>query len=122
MVYANTGNNILAEKNINEAISILEKSEDYYPICVYLISMCDIYSEKGDNPAALNYALRSLELAKKYGLKEQISDADLKLSQLYETAGNEVESFKYYKDHIAYRDSVNNIKAVQKMADLRTGL
>jgi len=120
MVYANTGNNILAEKNINEAISILEKSEDYYPICVYLISMCDIYSEKGDNPAALNYALRSLELAKKYGLKEQISDADLKLSQLYETAGNEVESFKYYKDHIAYRDSVNNIKDVQKMADLRT--
>lgn len=120
MVYANTGNNILAEKNINEAIRILEKSEDYYPICVYLISMCDIYSEKGDNAAALNYALRSLELAKKYGLKEQISDADLKLSQLYETAGTEVESFKYYKEHIAYRDSVNNIKAVQKMADLRT--
>jgi adenylate cyclase len=120
MVYANTGNNILAEKNINEAISILEKSEDYYPICVYLVSMCDIYSEKGDKQAALNYALRSLELAKKYGLKEQISDADLKLSQLYETAGTDVESFKYYKEHISYRDSVNNIKAVQKMADLRT--
>ena len=54
------------------------------------------------------------------GLKEQISDANLKLSQLYERAGKAGESFKYFKGHIAYRDSLNNIKSVQKMADLRT--
>ena len=30
------------------------------------------------------------------------------------------EAYKYYKNHIAYRDSLNNIKLVQKMADLRT--
>jgi hypothetical protein len=46
MVYANIGENELAEKNINEAIIILEQSEDYYPICVYLISMSGIYQEK----------------------------------------------------------------------------
>jgi len=120
MVYANTGQPTLAEKNINEAIIILEKSEDYYPICVYLISMCDIYLQKGDQQTAMNYAKRSLQLAEKYGLKEQISDANLKLSELYEKAGNTGESFKYYKNYIAYRDSVNNIKSVQKMADLRT--
>ncbi len=120
MVYANTGQPTLAEKNINEAIAILEQSQDYYPICVYLISMCDIYLQKGDQPTAMNYAKRSLQLAEKYGLKEQISDANLKLSELYEKAGNTGESFKYYKNYIAYRDSVNNIKSVQKMADLRT--
>ena len=120
MVYANIGENELAEKNINEAINILQQSEDYYPICVYLISMSDIYQEKGDNKAALNYALRSLLLAQQYGLKEQISDANLKLSQLYEAAGKANESLKYYKNYIAYRDSVNDIKSVQKMADLRT--
>ena len=60
MVYANLGEEQLAEKNINEAIRILEESEDYYPICVYLISMADIYEERGDKNAALNYALRSL--------------------------------------------------------------
>jgi tetratricopeptide (TPR) repeat protein len=53
MVHANTGENNLAEKNINEAIRILEEAEDYYPICVYLISMCDIYLEKGDNKTAM---------------------------------------------------------------------
>jgi class 3 adenylate cyclase len=120
MVYANTGENYLAEKNINEAIRILEELEDYYPICVYLISMCDIYLDKGDDRTAMSYAQRSLQLAQQYGLKEQISDANLKLSELYEKAGNPVESFKYYKNHITYRDSVNNIKSVQKMADLRT--
>lgn len=120
MVHANTGENNLAEKNINEAIRILEDAEDYYPICVYLISMSDIYSQKGDEPTALNYALRSLKLAEQYTLKDQISDANLKLSELYEKAGNMNESFKYYKNHIAYRDSVNDIKSVQKMADLRT--
>jgi len=120
MVYANIGKNNLAEKNINEAIEILEKSENYYPICVYLISMADIYLEKGDDSAALNYSLKSLKLAQQYGLKEQIADADLKLSQLYEKDGKLSESLQYYKNFIAYRDSVNNIKSVQKMADLRT--
>lgn len=120
MVYANTGKPDLAEKNINEAIRILDKLEDYYPICVYLISMSGIYSGKGNDAAALSYALRSLQLAQKYGLKEQIADANLKLSQLYEKDGNTSESLKYYKSYVTYRDSVNNINSVQKMADLRT--
>ncbi len=120
MVYANTGKNNLAEKNINEAIRILEEAGDYYPICVYLISMCDIYLQKGDEPTALNYAKRSLKLAEQYSLKEQISDANRKLSELHERTGNLGESLKYYKNYIAYRDSVSNIKSVQNMADLRT--
>ena len=120
MVYANIGQNDLAEKNINEAIQILEAAEDYYPICVYLISMCDIYLEKGDESEALNYAMRSLTLALQYGLKEQISDANRKLAELYERSGDMVESYKYYKNYITYRDSVNNIRTVQNIADLRT--
>ena len=120
MVYANTGDNYLAEKNINEAISILTLSEDYYPICVYLVSMADIYQEKNDYKTAMAYTQRSLALAKQYGLKEQIANASLKISALYEQAGNSALSLKFYKDHIAFRDSFNNIQSVQKMADLRT--
>lgn len=120
MVYANIGQSNFAENNINEAILILEELENYYPICTYLISMSDIYFSKGDEATSLNYALRSLRLAQTHGLKEQISDANLKLSELYENAGNVGESFRYFKAHIAYRDSINNLKSVQKMADLRT--
>jgi class 3 adenylate cyclase len=120
MVYANIGKNELAEVNINEAIGILEESGDYYPISVYLMAMSDIYVEKGDQSAALNYAKRSLELGEKYRLKDQIADGNLKLSELYEKAGNAAKSLKHYKDHVAYRDSVSNIKTVQSIADQRT--
>ncbi len=120
MVYANQGKNSLAEKNIIEAVRILEEAEDYYPISVYLLSMSDIYLKKGDQEKALDYAQRSLQLGEKYRLKEQISDANFKLSELYEKAGNSAESLKHYKDFIVYRDSLNNIKTVQSMADIRT--
>ncbi len=120
MIYAEQGYDDIAENNINEAIKILEELEDYYPISVYLTYMSDIYLRKNDYTMALNYAQRSLELAQKYDLKEQISDANLKLAQLYEQQGDQVTSYKYYKDHISYRDSVNNIETVQQMADLRT--
>jgi signal transduction histidine kinase len=120
MVYANTGKDDLAEKYMNEAIRILGEAQDYYPICVYLISMSEVYSKKGDNKTALNYALRSLHLAEQHQLNKEISDASLRVSHLYDSAGNTKEAFDNYKKHIVYRDSVNNLQTVQKMADERT--
>ncbi len=120
MVYAAQGKDDLASRNMNEAISILQQQEDYYPICVYLVSISDIYTKKGDVKKAMDYALQSLALAKKYGLKEQISDANHKVSELYEKQGNLSESYQYYKNYIVYRDSVVDLKTVQKMADMRT--
>ena len=120
MVYANTGKNELAEQNINQAIGILEKSEDYYPISVYLMAMADIYIEKEEHETAIRYTKRSLGLAEQYGLKEQLGDANEKLASLYETIGNMELSYKHYKDHIAYRDSLLDIEKVQQLADIRT--
>ncbi|MGB5372107.1 MAG: adenylate/guanylate cyclase domain-containing protein [Flavobacteriaceae bacterium] len=120
MVYAGQGQIDLAEKNIDEAIQILIAHGDYYPISVYLQSMADIFLEKGDRPTALNYAKRSLALATQYGLKEQISTANLKLSELYEAMGLTTESLMHYKEYIAARDTLNNISRVQTLADMRT--
>lgn len=120
MVYAKQGKDELAKENISKAIKILEELKDYYAISDYLTYMSDIYLKQNDWNSSLGYAKRSLELAKKYGLKEQLGASNLKLSQLYEKAGNQSESLKYFKNHIAYRDSVTNLKSVQQMADLRT--
>jgi len=120
MVYAEVGNNKLAEKSMNEAIQILQETQDYYPICDYLLSMSDIYSDKSDYQKALMYALRSLQLAKQYELKEQIAGASLKLSNLYDQSGDIKQSFYHYKNYVLFRDSLNNIKSVERMADLRT--
>ncbi|OLY93527.1 Adenylate cyclase, class 3 [Cnuella takakiae] len=120
MVYANQGQNYQAETQINAAIRILEQTEDYHPVCVYLIAMSEIYHNKGNIPTALKYAQRSLGLAQQYQLKDQISEAHLQLSVLYEQTGAPAQSLEHFKTHIAYRDSVNNINSVQKIADLRT--
>lgn len=120
MVYANLGKNELAEENINQAIEILAEMGDFYPVCFYLISMSDIFWDRGNITEAIEYAQRSLELAINYELKQQISDANLKLSELHESQGNSDQALQHYKDHIAYRDSVINLKNVQEMADQRT--
>ena len=55
-----------------------------------------------------------------YSLKKQISAANLKLSELYEQAGNLKNAYRHFKDHVTYRDSLSNIGTVQQLADLRT--
>ena len=119
MIYAEQRRDELAETNINKAVVILEELEDYYPISVYLTYMADIYKRKNDLKTAMEYAHRSLDLAMQSGLKDEIGSAHLKLSQLYETAGDTATSFSHFKDHVTYRDSVRNLEAVQDMADLR---
>ena len=120
MVYARQDKVVSAEANLNEAITILEELGVYDPVCEYLIYLSDIYSKQRDINKAISTAKRSLDLATTYGMKDRISAANLQLSKLYEQAGNLPESYEYYRNHIVYRDSVNNIKSVQETANLRT--
>lgn len=119
-IYAEKGNDELAKRNINQAISILEPLEDYSGISEFLNCMSDIYSKQNDIPKALEFANQALEIAQRHGLKEQISVANLLLAQLNEQKGNTNEAYQYYKSHIVYRDSVSNVRKVQEMADIRT--
>lgn len=120
IAYAMLGKAEIAKDEINHAINMFEKMEKYYPITIFLTYMSDLYLNQDDWDAALGYAQRSLELAEKYGLKDEISKANLQLSKLYEVSGDDKASLKYFKDHISYKDSVNNISAVQQMANIRT--
>ncbi len=120
MIYAAQGKDVRAMANINESIAILEEQEVFPPLSEYLICLSDIYLRQHNWTAALGSAQRSLENAQKFGLKEQISAANLQLSKLYEQAGNTIESFKHFKNYNVYRDSVNNIETIEQMANLRT--
>ena len=120
MIYAKLGVDLKAEYMMNQAILLLEELHDYYPIAVYLTYIYDIYLEKGDEKSALNYALKSLDISKKYGMKKEVSDAYLTLSKIYEAQGNAGNALENYRNHITYKDSVNNITTVQQMADIRT--
>ena len=120
LIYASQKKDSMALLNINKAIDILEELGDYYPISVYLTYISDIYKNNKAWEQAFSYTRRSLDLALQYSLKPQISEAYLQLSELYELLGRVEESFKNYKQHIIYRDSVTNIESVREMANLQT--
>ncbi len=120
LVYAAQQKDRLARSQINEAISYLESLQDYYPISVYLLYMADIYLRQGNDATAISYIQRSLDLSRQHGLKDQVSEANLKLSELFEKRGDFEKSLFHYKEYITYRDSVKNIETVQSMANLRT--
>jgi class 3 adenylate cyclase/Tfp pilus assembly protein PilF len=120
MVYAKQNKPKLAEENINEAIQILENNKDYYAISFYLIYISDLYLESGDITLARQYAERSLELAQKYSLKNEISEAYHQLSEIFENAKEPDKALETYKKFIQYRDSVNGIENMREMGDIRT--
>lgn len=117
MVYASQGKHQLAESNLTVGIEILQELEDYYPISVYMTYMSDIYHDRNDHPKALDYAHRSLEMAQKYDLKDQISDANLKLYELHEHVGEYQEALVHFIDYKTYQDSVINMESVRSLAN-----
>ncbi|UZR97415.1 tetratricopeptide repeat-containing sensor histidine kinase [Chondrinema litorale] len=120
LVYAEQGKYKLAEDNLLKASAILEDLGDRYPIAVYNTYMADIYKERGDLNLAFDYAHKSYQIGKEEGLKEQIRDASFKLSELYDELGDYKNAFYFQKEFITYKDSLNNAKTIQQMADLRT--
>ena len=119
LAYAKLGRNEEAEENIQQAIQTLEKVEDYSPICEFLTGMSDIYRERNEDSTAIEFASLSRELAKAYGFKNEIREANLRLAQIYEKTGNIPKSYKFYKEYILYKDSVLNVSVAQNMAGLR---
>ena len=83
LVLAETGDPEIAEQKITEAVSILNRLGDFYPICVYYTYLSEIYNKKDLVDKSLEYAYQSLELAKSHGLKQEISNAHKQLSKVY---------------------------------------
>lgn len=120
MIYAQKGDNRRAERNLSEAIELLEQVPDYNAITVYLSAMADIYLERGYEMAALSYAEKSLEAAKSYGLRGDLEEIHFKLARMYDSVGNTAESYEHFKQYVLYKDSIRNVQSVEEMAALRT--
>ncbi len=109
-----------ALENIGQAISILTELGDYYAIADYNLSMASFYAKAGKVDLALNFCKHSLKIAKEYGLKEQIKDAHLKISEIYKSNNEFEKAYSHLNQYLIYRDSINNEAVIRKMADLRT--
>ena len=120
MVYAQKGIPEFAERYIHEATLILTQKNEYQGLTVYLLCMSDIYFEKGEFQMAHTFAKRGLDLAIKYGLKEQISDAYHKLSDIEVAKGNSDDALLFYKNYVSYKDSLHNHETIHEIAETRS--
>jgi signal transduction histidine kinase len=53
-------------------------------------------------------------------LKEQIRDANLKLSELYDAQNDYQKAYFHQSQYLVYRDSINSEEKIREIADLRT--
>ncbi|MGB3590141.1 MAG: adenylate/guanylate cyclase domain-containing protein [Nonlabens sp.] len=120
LIYAQQDKNKLAEEFLNTSIDSLLSKGDLYTASEFLNGASELYLDLGKNKKALNYARRGLEIAQDYGIKEQIADSYLRISELYETRENPRKALQYFKDHIIYRDSVSNVTKAQDVANQNT--
>lgn len=120
LVHAQKGEHQIAKIKMDSASAILEKLGDFYPIAVYDTYLADIYKENNDLERAIEYAKHSLKIAEEQSLKEQIRDANLKLSELYEAQNEFQKAYHHQSQYLLLRDSINNEDKIREIADLRT--
>ena len=120
MVHALKGEHQVAKNKMDLATVILRDMGDFYPIAVYDLYIADIYKENNDLERAIEYAEHSLKVAQEHSLKEQIRDANLKLSELYGAQNNYQEAYFHQSQYLVYRDSINNEEKIREIADMRT--
>ncbi len=119
LVYVEQGNFNLAEKNLFDATNILEELGDAYGISSYQTFMADVYLQTEYLMGALIHANIALENATKYDMKEQIRDASMKLSEIYEAMSKSGEAIHHLKTFIQYSDSLTNPRVISSIAQTR---
>lgn len=120
LVYWQQGENSSAIRDLALAIDMLKPLGDRYGIADYHHQLGSVYLSLGDVQNGMYHTKKGLEIANDLDLKEQIRDASLKLSELFELQGNIDSAYHFHKQYVAFRDSINNEETIQEIADLRT--
>jgi len=121
MVNARLGNLDLAEEQLSNALEYKSSmGNDAGTITTYQFHLADVYFQKNRIDQARDLVEEALALAHQRGLKEQISDGSLKMSEFYTHVGDFEKALQFYQQHIVYRDSIRNLAMIQNLADMRT--
>ena len=107
MIYAKLGDRAKAERNLSEAIRLLEEDENYAPVAEYQITLAEVYEDSEEFDKAHRFAEQGLEHAQRLGLKELISRASRVLADLDFQNGNYKEAFEHQSMYMQYKDSMD---------------
>lgn len=120
LVYWKQGNHQLAEEDLLKAINMLEPLGDQFGMADYHNQLGSIYLEQGKIEKTIIHTERAIQIGEELGLKEQIRDASLLLSNLYTQRKNYQQALKFQTQYLSYKDSLENTEQTKRMADMRT--
>lgn len=120
LVYWKQKNYTLAEHDLSQAIEMLRPLGDDFGITDFQNHLGRVYAEQGHDEQAIDHTQNALTLAQSLNLKEQIRDASLLLSELYDSKKEYQKAFGYQSLYIVYKDSIENTENTKQLANLRT--
>ncbi len=120
LVYWKQGDVLAAEKGLLNAIKMLQPLDDQFGMADYHNQIGRIYLEQGNRELAIYHTKEALKMAMDFGLKEQMRDASLLLSELYEQKKKYQQALDYKTQYVEYKDSIENKETTRKMAELQT--
>lgn len=102
-----------------KAINICEKIDDKQLLSRLYVSAGNVANNINDTTTSVLYFNKALALSKAIQNKENISNAYEKLSNFYNSRGNFKKAYDNYKQHILYRDSINEKSNLSKIEEVR---
>lgn len=120
LVYWKQGDLKQAKKDLLTAIESLWLIEDFYAISDYYIRLGNIFLEEEVYEKAEEYAEKGMIMAREEGYEEQLIDGYEVLSLIYQAQKKFEDALIYQELFISRKDSVQNLRNTQKLANLRT--
>ncbi|NQZ76344.1 MAG: tetratricopeptide repeat protein [Ekhidna sp.] len=122
LVKAEQGDLGNAERDVASSILQLESLGDHYGSCIFLGYMSDIYLSQGLLEEAYAFADSCLQIGIRYGLKAEVRDNLIRLSNIRAKQGDYESAYSYYKQHTAIKDSISNAEVFTKIKELETAI
>ncbi len=118
--YKSLGDNAIAEKYLDDSISLIEEVGDNFSLVSVLAQKANYLVEKNQNDDAIKIYREILESAKNHGFISKAHDYSDWLVQINLKVGNIGEVEKYYRDYSALTDSLLNQKNPENLVKLHS--
>lgn len=119
LVYWKSGNLEKAKLDLTTAIAILTPLEDLYGMADYYNQLGKINYEQSEWKQAIVNTELGLQMALQEGMKEQVRDASQLLFVLHKKSGALDQAIDYQSQYYTYRDSIQNPKTTELLANLK---
>jgi tetratricopeptide (TPR) repeat protein len=119
LVQSNLRNYDEAIVHLNKALELHEQVGNKMGITITHVTIAETLLKQKKLDEALEHSIRSLSVANEIGSFDEIKEAEMIMSDIYEAKGDHAMALNHYKKFIAARDSVNNIANNKQIAELQ---